>query len=269
MNNIACELIPAADEERWSRELAVLEPQPLFSAAYHRLSATLWGGEAYLAVVKDGPRTLAWPYLLHEIPGFPGYYDINSALGFGGPLSSSCGADSPTFLAEAFSLLARQWREAGVVSLFARFSPFLSNHQLWRQWIGGNPEMRGDLLELGHIVVMDVDPHSPDAMAGFRKSLLAEIRKARQRGFTTVDDTDWARLDDFLAIYRGVGERNHFAARHEMTREQIAAFREVLGENAVLFHTLDGSRVAASIIESCRAASCMDSSAVRIRTTFV
>jgi lipid II:glycine glycyltransferase (peptidoglycan interpeptide bridge formation enzyme) len=33
-----------------------------------------------------------------------------------------------------------------------------------------------------------------------------------------------------------------------MTREQIATFREALGENAVLFHTLDGSRVAASII---------------------
>ena len=248
MNDFTCHLIPASAEEQWSQELAALDSQPLFGAAYHRLSATLWGGEAFLAVVKHSPHTLAWPYLLHKIHEFPGYYDINSALGFGGPLSSSGGADSQTFLDEAFSLLARRWREAGVVSLFARFSPFLSNHRLWQQWIGANPEMRGDLLELGHIVVMDVDPHSPDATLDFRKSLLAEIRKARQRGFTVVHDSDWARLDDFVAIYRGVGERNHFSARHEMTREQIAAFREALGPNAVLFHTLDGPRVAASVL---------------------
>jgi lipid II:glycine glycyltransferase (peptidoglycan interpeptide bridge formation enzyme) len=158
-----------------------------------------------------------------------------------------CGGGS-TFVEDALDHLMQVWREMGVVSVFTRFCPFHENHSLFERWLESRPHASGSVESNGHIVVIDVTQTPEQRWQGFKGSLRRDIRRAEEFGLRAEPDPDWERLEDFLAIYESVGQRNEFAVRHLLHREQFLAMRDSLGSHAVMFHVMDRDRVAASAV---------------------
>jgi Acetyltransferase (GNAT) domain len=246
---MTCRFIPAKSSREWADAIGLDHLETSFTAEYHLMSERIWGGEAFLAVVERAGNRVVWPYILQHIPGTAGYRDVNSAYGFVGPLVRMAdSAGDGCFIDDALDHLMQRWREMGVVSCFTRFCPFHENHKPIEAWLQANPHVHGSVEATGHIVVVDTTQTPEQMWRGIRKTSHSEIRDAQRLGLAGEHDPNWERLDDFLAIYESVGERNEFSARHRLSREDFLAMRDHLGANAALFHVMDNGRVAASTV---------------------
>jgi Acetyltransferase (GNAT) domain len=244
---MTCRFISAKLSREWTDAIGSDSEETFFSAAYHVMSERIWGGEAFLAVIESNGNRLVWPYVLHGIPGAPGYWDVNAAYGFEGPLVKMASAgDDASFVNDALDYLMLRWREMGVVSAFTRFSPFHANEKPVERWLQASPHVQGAVEETGHIVATDATKTAEERWCELRDSFKRTIRKGEKRGWQCEYDPNWERLDDFLAIYESIGVRNDFSARHRLTKQDFLAIRNNLSSNAMLFHVKDGDRVAAS-----------------------
>jgi Acetyltransferase (GNAT) domain len=246
-HEIGCRIISAKSQQVWADAIGPYSAETSFGAAYHLMSERIWGGEAFLAVLERGGDRLIWPYILHPIPGAQGCWDINSAYGFVGPLVIPANSGEDTgFVNDAVDHVMWVWREIGVVSVFTRFCPFHENHKPLQSWVQANREISGSIETSGHAVAINLLQTPEERWLDFQPSLRQRIRKEEKLGLRGEPDPDWARFDDFLAIYDSVGGRNEFSERHRLNREDFLTMRQSLGGNAVLLHVMDGDRVAAS-----------------------
>ena len=91
----------------WDRWL--VGPHDVYhTAGYHRFAEESDEGTAWLAVVEDGRRSLAWPYLLRPIASdfgraWAGRTDVTSVYGYPGPVVAGT-APGEAFPDEAQSL---------------------------------------------------------------------------------------------------------------------------------------------------------------------
>jgi len=245
---MTCRVISANSAQEWSSAAGADRPETFFSAEYHAMSERIWGGEGFVAVLERSGDRLIWPYILQSIPGASGYWDINSAYGFAGPLPVMDSGGGSPFVEDALDHLMRVWREMSVVSVFTRFCPFHQNHLLFERWLETRPCEKGSVESNGHTVVIDATQTPVQRWPYYKGSLRRDIRRAEELSLRAEPDPDWERLEDFLTIYESVGERNEFALRHRLHREQFLTMRDRLGSKAALFHVMDGDRVAASTV---------------------
>ena len=115
-------------DEEWTRALDRL-PEPLrdiyFGAAYHRLHA--YGELAVsLDLVEEGGACLLVPGLRRPIPNAPGYFDLSTCNGYGGPLANT---EDDAFLARAWAAWAHESAKAGLVAAFFRLNPRVENRR--------------------------------------------------------------------------------------------------------------------------------------------
>ena len=114
-----------------------------FGPDYVDLHRTEAGTRALLFVFEEAGEVWLYPFLLRPTPlrafhaATAVRYDIESAYGYGGPLSTS---DHPAFLNQANSAFDEWCRDLGIVAEFVRFHPMVENHR----WLAADVDVVPD-----------------------------------------------------------------------------------------------------------------------------
>ncbi|MDE2060235.1 MAG: GNAT family N-acetyltransferase [candidate division NC10 bacterium] len=137
---MATEILDAFDDAaRWHSVLSHLPAQCrdiYFRPEYVRLHLFQPGSRALLFAYRQGMDTWAYPFVLHPISRVgeevlkSNWFDIESAYGYGGPLSTT---DARDFIERANLAFASWCDLRGVVSEFMRLHPLL----MGQKWLSG------------------------------------------------------------------------------------------------------------------------------------
>jgi hypothetical protein len=224
----------------WERRLRGIPRDIYHTAGYHGWSEASGAGRAMLVVAGDGPRGLAWPYLLRpvaEVPGLVGSdaMDVTSVYGYPGPIAWGCSPGDP-FLADAWRALLDVWRQQRVVAVFTRLHPLLGNAELaaslqLRDETGAGMDAgdtAGPVLGLGQTVSIDCALDEERARAGYHPDARHAIDRSRRDGLVTEHDTEWRHVDAFIRLYHDTMQRNNATRFYYFDADDLARLRAVL-----------------------------------------
>ena len=229
---------PAGTE--WDDVLERIPHDVFHTSKYHCLSGFGQQGDAQAFVYQEGDLSFLWPYLLTPIAAAPGYHDVTSVYGYPGPVGSSDAA----FTARAWQALTEHWSNQKVVSAFTRFHPLLANFQM----LEGIPAAAAGIREYGDTISIDLTLPPEQHTAAYNKNLRYDLRKAREAGLVTTEDTSWAHTDDFVSVYQDTMSRCGSRKEYIVDAIWVDHFRAALGNHARLFVTRREQSVAAAMI---------------------
>ena len=221
------------------------------TAGFHRWSEEAGEGTAYLAVVGNATRGLAWPYLLRGVADVAGLADaaatdVTSVYGYPGPVAWGV-EPGDTFLSTAWAAIRDAWRSQGVVAAFTRFHPILGNAALLGDGsLGGPDSPRGGVLASGDTVSIDATIDDAAALAGYNSNHRRDIRAARAAGLATSHDDDWAHLADWARLYRETMVRAGAAESYFIGSAAIERLRDRIGDALHLFVVQHDDRIVAA-----------------------
>jgi hypothetical protein len=230
------------DSANWLALLDRLPHDVYHRPDYHLLTGLGHQGTPQLFSYEESDGKLfLWPYLIRPIPATDNY-DVSSVYGYAGPVSSP----DPEFVQRAWLALGDHWRQLGVVSAFTRFHPLLDNAQLLAN-LPGISANEG-LCPAGSTVSIDLSIPSTDQVRRYQKVLRQEIRKSRELGFVTTEDTEWEHAGTFVELYLGTMLRRNSRKEYLIDEAWLRVLRQSLGTRARLFVTKYEGRVAAALL---------------------
>lgn len=195
MGTTGYEVIPASDPMAWDDRLSRLPAHQHdihFTARYHRLYEANGDGEARLFCYQDLQRTFLYPFMLRPVPeGLADgrWFDISSAYGYTGPLSTSA---EPSFLAAADAAFRRYCQTENIVTEFVRFHPLLKNECLSKESAGL------EVIRLRDYVAVPIESDTERQFAGYAARNRTSIRKAIKEGVRIDTGTGF---DGFVRLY--------------------------------------------------------------------
>ncbi len=239
----------------WESSVGETPRDVYHTAGFHAYAQASGEGAALLAVVGDGRRGLAWPYLLRpvaEVPGLEGSEatDVTSVYGYPGPIAWGC-RPGDAFIGDAWQSLLGLWRDQRAIAVFTRFHPLLANASLVSglhgSWI--HEEQLGSVSQIGLTVSIDCTLDDEAMREEYDHGVRRGIAACRKAGFATVDDESWSELPAFCRLYRETMDRNRAAAYYYFDHANIERLRAALDGHAHLLVTRSaGDVVAAGII---------------------
>ena len=234
-----------AGDKEWIETLQRVPHDIYHTPAYHLVPGFGSEGAAHVFVHQEADKLLLWPYLLTPVDGESEFNDVASVYGYAGPISHS----DPAFVQRAWLALCDHWRMQKVVSAFTRFHPILGNQQL----IATLPESQtpspaAGLKFCGATISIDLTKPLEAQVKDYQKILRQEIRKSRELGFVTSEDSDWQHVDDFVRLYRGTMSRRKGRSEYLIDSDWVAKFRGLLGAQTRLFVTKYEGVVAAALL---------------------
>ena len=188
--------------ERWNAifdELPGFAGQVYYSHAYHAACASNGDGQPGAVLHTSRAGRIFYPFLLRKIPlclGGEGYYDLETAYGYGGPQFFT---DDQVAIAEFKALFAEWARQQRVVAEFIRFNPLTAMHEKY-----------SDVCQVSH----NRTTVSINLSKGFA-GLLAGCIPARQR--------NWRRAGRENLKMRRLDDPHEFAALYQQTMQRLAA----------------------------------------------
>lgn len=240
------------DDSHWDKWLSNVRHDIYHTAGYHAYSQASGEGEAYLVIVGDQQRGLAWPYLLGRVSEVPGLTDseatdVNSVYGYPGPLAWGCRPGDP-FLERAWSELVAVWRQQRAVSVFTRFNPLLENAPIWSSspWSGLTGVQSDGVVAIGPTVSVDLSLSAEAIRSRYGAGLRNDINRARRAGLTTTHDMDFARLSTFTRLYHQTMVRAGATDYYFFAEADFRRLRTALSRRLHLLLTCVGDEVAAA-----------------------
>lgn len=222
----------------WMDHLQRVPHDVYHTSAYHTIPGFGRRGEAFVFTYSEGDHTFLWPYLLSPIQD--GLNDVSSVYGYSGPVASG----GPDFLSRAWDALVEHWKEQHVVSAFTRFHPVLHNQDL----LAGQATAAAGIRCSGTTVSIDTSLSLEDQVRGYQKVLRQQIRKSKEQGFVTVEDSDWQHTSDFVQFYTETMARRNSRAEYLVDAEWVNNFRKSLGSHTRLFVTKKDGQPAAALL---------------------
>lgn len=134
---------------------------------------------------SDGKDIFYHPFHLSKIPDTE-LFDIQSAYGYGGPVSSS---RDPSFLKKAWDVYAAWCKENSVLAEFVRFHPLLQN------WV----YYSGEAINVHNTVWIDLQ--QINIGEPFKPKVMSTVRKNARDGLTVSWHNDAHHMEDFIEIY--------------------------------------------------------------------
>lgn len=215
---------------RWRRALERIPHDIYHTPEYHSLPGFGQSGVPQAFIHEEGGEVFLWPYLLTPIPGSDGCNDVTSVYGYPGPVAST---EDPAFIAAAWQALSAHWQAQDVVSAFTRFHPILANHTL----LEALPEARAGIRAYGGTVSIDLSLPEEIQIRRYNKKLRQEVRKLREAGLSSIEDTRWTHADTFIGIYDDTMARLGSRPEYLVDRAWVDGLRDAVGSNARLFVT--------------------------------
>ncbi|MGH2465522.1 MAG: GNAT family N-acetyltransferase [Candidatus Limnocylindrales bacterium] len=241
----------------WEGWLEHIPSDVFHSGGYHTYSEESGEGQAYLLVVGDADRGLAWPYLLRDLEGQfgtdgRGLADVVSVYGYPGPLAWGCTPGEP-FLGHAWREIQAVWRSQGAITAFTRFHPLLGNASLASGMLieGAEAAAPDPIVANGRTVSVDLTLGYDGARAAYGRDLRREVDRAHRQGLETSVDTDWTELATFARLYNETMLRLRASDFYLFQEADFWRLRAALGDHLHLLVTrLDGVVVAAGLFTS-------------------
>jgi hypothetical protein len=235
--------ILSASDPAWDEALTRVPHDIFHTALYHRAPALGVSGTPEAFLFQENDQTFLWPYYRVPIPAAPGYFDVNSAYGYPGPV----GRGQQPFFQRAWHALLDHWRQTGVVSVFTRFNPLLQNVSL----LDGVTDPSGEpaaasIRELGLTVSVDLTLAPEEQLRRYQKRLRQTIRKLYDQGFTVAEDTALQHLPDFVRMYNQTMARLMSRPEYRLELDWFENFRAALGPHLRLLVCRHGGRLAAA-----------------------
>jgi len=243
---MSVEILEASrDGARWSAAVAELPEDrrdAYFSPGYLALHDGLApDSRAVLFRFSRGKDSWLHPFLLRPIVRVGtaaiagGLHDIESAYGYGGPVSTT---DEPGFLAEAHATFDAWCAERRVIAEFVRLHPLLGNER----WL--SPQAK--LIEDRRTVSVDLAAFDGDAVP-FEKAARNAATRAERGGLrvrTGASDADFERFEGlYLETMRALGADPFY----DFSPAYFAALRALLRRDGLLLLAeLDGECVGAA-----------------------
>jgi hypothetical protein len=225
-------------EAAWTERLQAAPHDVYHTSAYHSIPGFGRRGDAFLFTYREQDHSFLWPYLLSPIRD--GLNDVGSVYGYSGPAATG-GAD---FLARAWESLVDHWKQQNVVSAFTRFHPVLQNQDLLVEI----PDAARGIRSSGTTVLIDTSLPEEEQVRGYQKVLRQQIRKGKEQGLVTEEDTEWRHIDDFVEFYTETMARRNSRAEYLIDAEWVHNFRRTLGSHARLFVTKKDGQPAAALL---------------------
>lgn len=194
----SCRWITTDQEQTWEE---ILRRFPVechdihLTARYHRLYEANGDGQAVMFVYEEDRDTYAVTFLLRPVPPFPGFessFDIESAYGYAGPVSTT---ESPAFLAAADSAFCAVLKEKQVITEFVRFHPLLDNVRFVP------PSSGMQVLRLRDYVTVDLQRPEQERWESYSPQNRNKIRKAEKAGYRIERGNPSTDFEVFVDIY--------------------------------------------------------------------
>jgi ribosomal protein S18 acetylase RimI-like enzyme len=242
------------DDPAWEGWLEHIPCDVFHSGEYHTYSEGSGEGQAYLLVVGDTDRGLAWPYLLRDLereygPDGRGLADVVSVYGYPGPLAWGCNPGEP-FLTQAWREVQAVWRSQGAITAFTRFHPLLGNASLASGMLieGAEASAPDPIVANGRTVSVDLTLGYDGARAAYGRDLRREVDRAYRQGLETSVDTEWTELGTFARLYNDTMLRLRASDFYLFQEADFWRLREALADHLHLLVTrLEGVVVSAGL----------------------
>jgi serine/alanine adding enzyme len=223
-------VLQTSNESEWRGYLGlVAQKQLVHFPRYARVYERYGDGTAECFVYEGDEGLVVYPYLRREIGAAPGYTDVITPYGYGGPVYSCRGDGSRSQLATAFrSVFASYARETRTVSEFVRFHPFLANHA---PFVG---LLDGVSLHCVNALV-DLTVGADALFQQYRTSYQQCIRKAVASGLRVVPLTGSDFIDPFFDLYSASMLRKHQEGYVKFRREFLVDLVEEVGDEIKCF----------------------------------
>lgn len=167
-----------------------------FTREYLKLYETNGDGIAKLFVYEEDENIVIYPFLINKIDGYSlpeEYYDIQTAYGYGGPISS---CEDNEFLLRFEEEFFKYCAESNVVAEFIRFNPCTENEKIFKQNI--------DIIENRITVCLDLDKSIDDIWSNDIKSKNRNmIRKAEKSGLSVEISNEYNTFKDIYEATMG------------------------------------------------------------------
>ena len=210
-----------------------------FQPGYVRLYEDAWH-QAQCFVYCEGSSVYYYPFLVQQIPAHPGMFDITTAYGYGGPISTSSDVD---FAGRAHAEFIAHARERGVIAELVKFHPLLENHHL-----AGKTSMR--VVPVCPIVYVDLrqdEQHRWDHV--YTHANRKNVNKAKRAGAVVDFDGGDDAWTSFERLYAKTMATNAATDFYHFSPAYFAGIRQRLGPHHRLVTVrLAGNVVAALIV---------------------
>lgn len=167
---------------------------------YNALAESRGEGESLLLACRDDGCTLALPLLVRPASAIAGLEDVaageadaTSVYGYAGPIASHEPIPGPV-IARFHTALRDALLSLRVTTAFSRLHPLLPQAAV----LAG----LGETIPRGKTVSIDLTRTIEEQRAGYRYSLLRDLKLLGKRGVTCAADPGNARLPVFAAVYR-------------------------------------------------------------------
>lgn len=234
------------DAERWYKILRLF-PEAYqdiyFTPEYLSMHCDRDDVRALLFVYQAGADMWIYPCILRLIPqreyaGFPdGYCDIESAYGYGGPLSST---NEMRFLDRCHGAFSAWCLEHNVVAEFIRFHPIIEN----RNWILPETELVLDRQTVSlDLATIDEDMHVFDPKARNK------VRRALNSGVEVGVRNDPEDFAEFVNAYLQTMQRLRADDEYYFTKEYFTNLEAIVRHSGdLLVAEIGGKFIAATVL---------------------
>jgi len=207
---------------------------------YVRLEARHEHARPCALLVEDGPSAMLLPLLIRTVPDAG--WDATSPYGCSGPLLR--GTQDPDFIGDALAAGAEMLRSVGVISLFVRMHPLLSQ---------ALPRGIGTVVRHCDTVAVDLRQPSDVLLRQMRRNHRVQIRQAREVGYAARWDVSDAGYAIFKKLYQESMKRLGASEFYCLDDRYLDELRGALGERLRLaLIDADGEVYAAGLFsESC------------------
>ncbi|MGE5483103.1 MAG: lipid II:glycine glycyltransferase FemX [Bacteroidota bacterium] len=190
------------ERDNWNTVLAAMPQMDIYyTPDYAEIQQEIGEGSPRLAVWEhpDWGGPVVYAFLVRDIPGCPGLFDITTPYGYGGPVY----AGDRQSAASAMGAFRREFndycRDSHVVSEFIRFHPLLEN------WVGDCEGVATSYVR--DTVVIELNPDC-DPLTTLPPKTRNMVRKAQNAGITVTGSADDQSLAEFFRLYNATMERN-------------------------------------------------------------
>jgi hypothetical protein len=237
------------DARRWDDALAQLplrQRDVYFTSAYLLLFERLGEGKAMGAVFTHGETLILYPFLLRrlgepDLPAdeFPGYHDVTSPVGYGGPLVYKRGGDEHAM--ETFRNAFDIWCARNkVVSEFVRFHPLLDTELVMQHHVECSPAYTTVWCRLDCSQEKRLKTLSPPTRRYVRQALGSNLTFQQESS-----DEAYGR---FVELYRHTAGRRTGSPGHVFSDRYFADLRDLLGPMQSLLSVRYGEKIIAAAL---------------------
>jgi hypothetical protein len=179
----------------WDKYLSFMRNPKLediyYTQEYYKLYENNGDGAGRCFIYRRDDKMVMYPFMINEIRGYKldkTYYDIETAYGYGGPISNS---DDKAFLKEFEKAFIEYCEASNIVAEFIRFHPLMRNETIFNKDI--------EVLHNRTTVYLDLASGVGSIWENHIKSKDRNmIRKAEKNGLRVVKGSDF---DAFKEIY--------------------------------------------------------------------